>query len=145
MSSRGTSRRRLPFPDNKFACEVFLSYLSGFFRDPALKPNLLNAAEIVKFHIMWVLRGLVGCWCEKGAWEIGTVAAELNFLGLDTIQGCTPLRRQMIMLSILPATPLAGNFPLCHSHFGMNQFGKFIREVVFIKLAIEAIQSTGCR
>jgi len=118
--------------------------LSSFFLYPAFKSNLLNTAEIVKFHIMRVLSGLVSCWCEKGARKITTVAAKLYALGFDTIQRCTPLWWQMIMLSILTATPFASNFFLWYTHFGMNQFGKFVCQIILMKFAVEAVQPAGC-
>jgi hypothetical protein len=93
---------------------------------------------------MRVLSGLVSRWCEKGAREIVTVTAKLYALGFDTIQRCTPFWRQMKMLSVLTATPFAGNFILWYTHFGMNQFGKFICQIVLVKFAVEAVQSTGC-
>ena len=52
----------LPFANRKFACEVFLSYLSSFFLYPAVKPNLFNPAEIDEFYIMRIFGGLVSNW-----------------------------------------------------------------------------------
>ena len=135
---------RLSFPNNKFACEVFLSYLSSFFLYPAFKTNLLYTAEIVKFHIMRVLSGLIDSWGEKGAREITTVTTKLYVFGFDTIQSCTSLWRQMIMLPVLKATPFASNFFLWYTHFGVNQFRKPICKIVLVKFAVEAVQSTGC-
>jgi hypothetical protein len=136
---------RLALSDNKFAGKVFLPYLPGFFFNPAFKTHLLDAAEIVKFHVMRVLGSLVSRRREKGAREITAITAQLYTSGFDTTQCCTPLCRQMEMLSILLATPLARNIPLWYTHFGMNQFGKLICQIILVKVAVEAVQPTGRR
>jgi len=75
---------RLPFSDNKFALEIFFPDLSSFF-NPAFKPNILDPAEIVDFHVMRVSCSIVSRWGKKSAREIVAVTAQLHALGFHTI------------------------------------------------------------
>ena len=75
---------RLPSSDNKFACEIFFTDLSSFF-NPAFKPNILDPAEIVDFHVMRVSSSIVSRWGEKSAREIIAVTAQLHALVFHTI------------------------------------------------------------
>jgi len=59
----------MPSSDNKFAREIFLPDLP-YFLNPTFKPNFLDTAEIVDFHVMRILYGAVSRGCEKSAWEI---------------------------------------------------------------------------
>jgi hypothetical protein len=136
---------RLSSSDYEFAGKVFLPYRPRFLFNPAIQPNLTDPAEIIKFHVMRVLSSLVGRRCEKYAREIATVAAKRNTLGFDAIQRCTPFFRQMEMLAVFLTAPPAGDGFLRHTHFDMNKIGKFVREVILVKIAVEAVQSAGCR
>jgi hypothetical protein len=53
---------RLTLAHNKFRFEILLPDLSSFFLNPAFEPDFLDPAEIVEFHVMWVLCGLVRDW-----------------------------------------------------------------------------------
>jgi len=75
---------RLPSSDNKFACEISLTDSPNFF-NPAFKPNILDPAEIVDFHVMRVSFSIVSRWSEKCAREIIAVTAQLHALGFHTI------------------------------------------------------------
>jgi hypothetical protein len=55
----------LTFSHNKFRREILLPDLSGFFLNPAVKPDLPDAAEIEQLEIVGVLSGLVSDWRQQ--------------------------------------------------------------------------------
>lgn len=66
---------RLSLAYCKHCGEISIFYLPGFFRNPAIKPDSLDAAEVIEFYVMWVLAGLIRYRRQKGTWELSTVAA----------------------------------------------------------------------
>ena len=76
---------RLAFAHDKLSSEVFLADLSRFILNPMINSDLLNAAEIEQFHVVWVPSGLVSYWCQKCTREIITITTQIHALRLDTI------------------------------------------------------------
>ena len=124
--------------------EIFLADLPGFFLDPALQADFLDAAEVEYLEVVRISGSLIGRGRQKGAREVVTVAAQIHTLCLDAIQSGTPVWRQMKMLSVLLAAAAARYLFLRNTHFGMNQFGKLARQVVFVQFTVKTIQTTRC-
>lgn len=70
---------------NKFSCEIFFPDVTSLFFDPGLKPDLLDSAEIVEFHVMRISGGVVSRWCQKNTREIITITTKRHALGFHTI------------------------------------------------------------
>jgi hypothetical protein len=85
--------------------------LPSFF-NPAFQPDLLDSAEMVDFHVMRIHCSTISRRRQKGAWEIIAVTAQLHAPGLYTIQRCTPLWWEVVMLPILLAATPAGDILL---------------------------------
>jgi hypothetical protein len=105
----------LTLADDKFALEVLLAYLRGFFYRPLFDSDFLYAAEIVDLHVMRIAGRLIGCGRQEPAREIGTIAADIYAFGFDAIERCAALG-QMKMFGILRAAAPAGDLIFGNSH-----------------------------
>ena len=106
------------------------------------QPNLLYAAEIKHFEIVWISSGLVSRWRQESTRKVVTIAAQIHALRFDALQSCASVWK-MKMLSVLLAATLARYFFLRNAHFYMNPPGKLICQIICVQFTIEAVEPQG--